>query len=203
MFYGATSFAQDLCWEVNPITTTTAMLSGSSGSVTAGCRKCGAGEFRVDNATCSPCPVGEYAPEPTAGSTGAVACTSCADPSHVTLLRATSEGDCVEACDSGFVLSPSGDGQSTACFAGGCPSWAVDDGNGITCHVCPAGSFLSDGACVLCNPGYYQPNEGQASCNDKCAAGTSSGEGAASCTECDDEKYSLPGASDCFFVSYF
>ena len=171
--------------------------------MSAGCLKCGASEFRVDEDTCSPCPAGGYAREPTAGSTGAVACTSCADPSHIALLGATSEGDCVEACDSGFVLSPSEDGQSTACFAGGCPSWANADANGITCSTCSAGSFFSfDVGCVPCSPGYYQPGVNKVSC-DQCAAGTSSGEGAASCTVCDDEKYSLPGASDCFFVSYF
>jgi surface protein len=211
MFHDAYAFDWDLCWNLNILADTTAMFSASSSGsysysyfsddcrVRTGCVKCGAGEYRVDNATCGRCPAGHYAEEPTDGSTGAVKCTACPAASPMTLVGATSDDECVAACDAGLLLSITEDGLSTPCVAS-CPHWAPADDNGITCSGCSAGSFLSGSGCVPCSAGYYQPLRGQTNCDGECSAGEYSGEGASSCSECDDEQYSLPASTDCFYV---
>ena len=224
MFQSATAFRQTLCWNDISGATTTSMFQGSGGgSARNDCTQCGAGEYRVDADLCRSCSAGSFAPPPPTGTSGGVGlsscslcaagshaasgstvCTVCTDPSHITLIGATSEDECREACAAGSLLSPSSDGQSASCVVGGCPNWTEADDNDITCSgKCSAGAFYNGTGCKDCSPGYFQPRAGQFSCNDQCEAGAYSGGGAVACTECADEKYSLPGAKDCFYVSYF
>ena len=158
MFQHAEAFDQDLCWKLNSEADTTEMFSVSSGSysysysdgdsrVRTGCVKCGAGEYRVDNATCGRCPAGHYAEEPTDGSTGAVKCTACPAASPMTLVGATSDDECVAACDAGLLLSITEDGLNTSCVAS-CPSWApADDKASRAAVALLAHTYQAVGAC--------------------------------------------------------
>ena len=95
MFSGATSFDQELCWDLsrhenddftyefdhlrygyaygysNPVDDNAEdMFLNTAGSVNPSCLLCGAGGYRTGTGSCGLCPA---APEPLAGSTGAVA----------------------------------------------------------------------------------------------------------------------------------
>ena len=162
-----------------------AMFTASGGgSISNDCLQCGAGQYRVDENTCSSCPIGSFAEQPTLGSSGAVACTACANSSHISFVGSDSETDCRPACGPGLLLAPTFDEESTFCTAS-CPSGTTPDRSNVTCTN------------ILCAPGTY---DNGTSCRSCPAGRFSSGEGALLCDECDEDKYSLPASVDCYFA---
>ncbi len=131
--------------------------------------------------TCSPgyyCTLGAKVPNPTDGVTGNICGTGkycpdgdqivvCAAGTYNELMGSQSATDCIacaagEKCDTAGLAYP-----TTNCAAG---KYCASSGVEVDCtigHMCPSGTVAE----ILCLPGSYQDQVGQATCKD-CPAGS-------------------------------
>lgn len=138
---------------------------------TSMCQECAAGKFQAEKGQtkCNDCKKGEY--QPNMGSTG---CDKCAAGKFGDKTGADSETDC-ESCQAGKFSDKPGSASCTNCAKG---KYEVNTGMEECTGLCPAGNSgkIEGGssevdACAKCNGGTYQPQKGQANCND-CPLGT-------------------------------
>jgi Concanavalin A-like lectin/glucanases superfamily/Tyrosine-protein kinase ephrin type A/B receptor-like len=163
---------------------------------------CVAGQFLRDgvDGTCQQCPLGTYS---TDGS--GTSCTSCSVGSTTASTGSTASSACVACsgtCSSGIkrCLSTT---SSVCCGSNGvqqffrdnldtqcqnCSTGLYGDGSGTFCVAqCPAGQYMSGGACVLCPAGTYRSTTGATSlaeCLTCPQYSYSPYKGATACTAC-------------------
>ena len=142
----------------------------------------GAAPYYIANATCVPCPVGQFS---NVVMTSAQLCSTCGGANQC------------QTCGSGTYASGLALSACSTCVAG---SYSTIQG-ASACALCAPGNFLSSPvstACSVCQAGVYTSVSGLTTCST-CAAGSySTAQGASVCALCAPGNFqSSPGSTGC------
>lgn len=168
----------------------------SSDSSVNECLDCAAGRYSEGGTTtCSACPVGRYSKSP-----GAPLCTLCGPGTFTDL---TGQTKCLKQCPAGTFSTDYGSSSNDDCTKCAAGTFQFLAGSS-TCMVCSPGSYSGEPGQAVCSPcekkNTYSDQYGQTACKDCPEGKVATTKGAVGCTvplPCPGGSYSDSGLTPC------